>query len=157
MKLTNATEQALAILAILATQQEDIPVSSQTIYKKLSVSQSYIKKLLRKLVVSKVIEGVSGNNGGFFIERNLKDISLLEIVESIEGPFYSFPHIGVLERAFSDFNEIAEDGNKVISQVFNRADYAWNEEIRRVSIQDMLEEVFSGYGEIPKRDWNQWM
>lgn len=157
MKLTNATEQALAILAILATQQEDIPVSSQTIYKKLSVSQSYIKKLLRKLVVSKVIEGVSGNNGGFFIERNLKDISLLEIVESIEGPFYSFPHIGVLERAFSDFNEIAEDGNKVISQVFNRADYVWNEEIRRVSIQDMLEEVFSGYGEIPKRDWNQWM
>lgn len=81
----------------------------------------------------------------------------MEIVESIEGPFYSFPHIGVLERAFSDFNEIAEDGNKVISQVFNRADYAWNEEIRRVSIQDMLEEVFSGYGEIPKRDWNQWM
>ena len=39
MKLTNATEQALAIIAILATQTEDIPASSQAIYKKLSVSQ----------------------------------------------------------------------------------------------------------------------
>ena len=157
MKLTNATEQALAILAILATQIEDVPASSQAIYKKLSVSQSYVKKLLRKLVVAKVIEGVSGNNGGFYIEKSLKDISLLEIVESIEGPFYSFPHVGVLERAFSDFNEFAQDGNKVISQVFTEADHAWDEELRHVSVQDVLSRVFKDYGEIPKRDWNQYV
>ena len=155
MKLTNATEQALAILAILATQTEDVPASSQAIYKKLSVSQSYVKKLLRKLVVSKVIEGVSGNNGGFYIEKNLDDISLLEIVESIEGPLHSFPHVGVLERAFSDFNEFAQDGNEVISKVFTKADHKWNEELRHVSVHDMLSEVFQDYGEIPKRDWNQ--
>lgn len=157
MKLTNATEQALAILAILATQTEDIPASSQAIYKKLSVSQSYVKKLLRKLVVSKVIEGVSGNNGGFYIEKNLKDISLLEVVESIEGPFHSFPHVGVLERAFSDFNEIAQDGDMVISKVFTQADNAWNEKLRDVTVQDMLSEVFTDYGEIPRRDWNQYV
>lgn len=157
MKLTNATEQALAIIAILSTQVEDVPASSKAIYQKLSVSQSYIKKLLRKLVVSKVIEGVSGNNGGFYLERELKDISLLEIVEAIEGPLDSFPHIGVLKRAFSDYNEIVQNGNEEITKVFTQADLAWNEELRQVSVEDVLLEVFSGYGEIPKRDWNQFI
>lgn len=157
MKLTNATEQAIAIIAILATQDEEMPASSKAIYQKLSVSQSYVKKLLRKLVVSKIIEGVSGNNGGFYIEKSLRDISLLDIVEAIEGPFYSFPHIGVLERAFSDFNEIAQNGNETITEVFTEADIAWNEELRTVTVQDVLSDVFKNYGEIPRRDWNQYV
>lgn len=157
MKLTNATEQALAIIAILSTQAEDVPASSKAVHQKLSVSQSYIKKLLRKLVVSNIIEGVSGNNGGFYLERHLKDISLLEIVEAIEGPLDSFPHIGVLKRAFSDYNEIVQNGNEEITKVFTKADLAWNEELRQVSVQDVLSEVFSDYGEIPKRDWNQFI
>ncbi|MBP2966891.1 Rrf2 family transcriptional regulator, partial [Acinetobacter baumannii] len=145
--LTKATEQALAILAILATQTEDVPASSQAIYKKLSVSQSYVKKLLRKLVVAKVIEGVSGNNGGFYIEKQLDDISLLEVVESIEGPVHSFPHVGILERAFSDFNELAQDGNEVISTVFTKADHRWNEELSHVTVHDVMSDVFKNYGE----------
>lgn len=59
MKLTNATEQAVAIVAILATQSHETLVSSETIYRKLSVSQSYIKKLLRKLVVAEIVSSVS--------------------------------------------------------------------------------------------------
>ncbi len=157
MKLTNATEQALAIIAILATQDKEVPASSKAVYQKLSVSQSYVKKLLRKLVVSNIIEGVSGNNGGFYIEKSLRDISLLDIVEAIEGPLHSFPHIGVLERAFSDFNEIAQNGNERITEVFTHADDVWDEELRTVSVQDVLSDVFSNYGEIPRRDWNQYI
>jgi uncharacterized phage-associated protein len=70
---------------------------------------------------------------------------------------HSFPHVGVLERAFSDFNEFAQDGNEVISKVFTKADHKWNEELRHVSVHDMLSEVFQDYGEIPKRDWNQYI
>ena len=77
MKLTNATEQALAIMAMLAVQHQSIPVSSETIYTKLAVSPSYVKKLLRKLVVARLIGGVSGNNGGFYLEKAPSDISLL--------------------------------------------------------------------------------
>lgn len=157
MKLTNATEQALAIVAILATQNDDLPASSMAIHQKLSVSQSYVKKLLRKLVVSKIIEGVSGNNGGFYIEKSLNDISLLEIVEAIEGPMQSFPHVGILERAFSDFNEIAQNGNTVISECFAQADQKWDDELKQISVQDVLSEVFKDYGEIPRRDWNQYI
>ena len=154
MKLTNATEQALAILAILAIQKKEVPVSSETIYTKLSVSQSYVKKLLRKLVVSKIIAGVSGNNGGFFLEKDTKDITLLEIVEAIEGPFESFPDVGILQRAFSGFDEYAQNGDNIISAYFSEADRAWEEKLKKISIQEVLEKVFEKEDEIPTKNWN---
>ena len=71
MKLTNATEQAVAIVAILATQSHETLVSSETIYRKLSVSQSYIKKLLRKLVVAEIVSSVSRKQWRFPIEQGI--------------------------------------------------------------------------------------
>lgn len=155
LKLTNATEQALAIMAILSVQKADDPVSSESIYQKLSVSPSYVKKLLRKLVVSKVISGVSGNNGGFYLERDTKDISLLEIVEAIEGEFQSFPDVGVLQRAFSEFDEIAQNGESVISNFFSEADRAWENRLRSVSIREVLKKVFKDEAGIPEINWNE--
>lgn len=155
MKLTNATEQALAIMAMLSMQPKNIPVSSESIYTKLSVSQSYVKKLLRKLVVSKLIGGVSGNNGGFYLEKETSDISLLEIVEAIEGPLETFPDIGVLQRAFSEFDEYAQNGHNIVSSFFSEADRLWEERLRQVSVREVLEKVFEKEKELPTRDWNQ--
>lgn len=155
LKLTNATEQALAIMAILSIQKKDVPVSSESIYTKLSVSQSYVKKLLRKLVVSKLIAGVSGNNGGFYLERETDDISLLEIVEAIEGPFQSFPDVGVLQRAFVGFDEYAQNGDNIISGFFSEADRVWEEKLRAITIEEVLKKVFMNEKEIPTRDWNE--
>jgi len=157
LKLTNATEQALAIMALLSTQEKDVPVSSIAIYQKLSVSSSYIRKLLRKLVVSNIIEGVSGNNGGFYIKKDLSDITLLHIVEAIEEPFHSFPKVGVLERAFSDFTKIAQTGDEQIAECFSRADKKWNKELERITVEDILSDVFREYGEIPHRNWNDFI
>lgn len=155
MKLTNATEQALAIMAILAIQKEEIPVSSDSIYTKLSVSPSYVKKLLRKLVVSKVISGVSGANGGFYLERDTAEISLLEIVEAIEGKFTSLPDAGVLQRAFNDFGTIAQNGDNVIASFFANADQAWERQLQQTSIKEVLEKVFENEGVIPTLNWNE--
>lgn len=155
MKLTNATEQALAIMAILAMQKREIPVSSESIYTKLAVSPSYVKKLLRKLVVARLIGGVSGNNGGFYLEKETGDISLLEIVEAIEGPFVSFPAAGVLKRAFSGFDNYAQDGHNTISEFFAEADQLWEAKLKSVSVREVLERVFVKEKEIPLKNWNE--
>lgn len=152
--MTNATEQALAIMAMLATQTKETPASSRAIYEKLTVSPSYIKKLLRKLVVAKIISGVSGTNGGFYIERDLSEVTLLDIVTSIEGPLCSFPHVGVLEQAFTDFTDIAENGEQVIANQFAKADAAWSDVLSRISVQDIMKQVFIDYTDVPMRDWN---
>ena len=155
VKLTKATEQALAIIAILSTQDRGIPVSSESIYTKLTVSPSYVKKLLRKLVVSDIISGVSGNNGGFSLRKDPVNINLLEIVEAIEGPLDSFPRIGVLQQAFSEFDEYATQGYHVITSCFEEADQQWKNSLENVSIQSILKTVFVHERQLPMMDWNK--
>lgn len=155
MKLTNATEQALAIMAILSIQKKNIAVSSESIYTKLEVSPSYVKKLLRKLVVAKLIGGVSGNNGGFYLEKETFEISLLEIVEAIEGPLKTFPDSGVLQQAFSEFDTYAQNGHNIVSSFFSEADQVWEGQLKKVSVRDVLEKVFENEARIPTRNWNQ--
>ena len=154
MKLTNATEQAVAVIAIIATQQPNLPVSSASIYQKLAVSPSYVQKLLRKLVVAKLIQGVSGNNGGFYLEKQTTEISLLEIVEAIEGKVETFPDMGVLERAFAGFDEYAHDGHRVVKAHFKEADEAWRQKLREISVHQVLEHVFQQADGIPSVNWN---
>ncbi|MGX6978417.1 RrF2 family transcriptional regulator [Vagococcus elongatus] len=154
MKLTRATEQAVAVMAMLATQNPEVYLSSDAIYKKLDVSKSYVQKLLRKLVVADVIEGVTGLNGGFYIKRSLTDISLYEVVAAIEGEFRSFLGQEVLSQAFSGFNTRAREGHQVIAGYFSRADERWISYLKKITIEEVMNDVFSEEKKLPQHDWN---
>ncbi|WP_252902391.1 hypothetical protein [Paucilactobacillus hokkaidonensis] len=45
MQLTKAMEQTACILTLLATQEHNIPLSSELIHQRLGGSQSYLQKL----------------------------------------------------------------------------------------------------------------
>ncbi|MFO8479000.1 Rrf2 family transcriptional regulator, partial [Staphylococcus aureus] len=51
MKISKHFEQGIYVLLILATQEGQGAVKSQTLSEKLEVSDSSLKKILRKLVV----------------------------------------------------------------------------------------------------------
>ena len=52
MKMKSGVEQAICILIMLATQIDQRPIKSAILSKRLSVSDSYLKKVMRSLVVS---------------------------------------------------------------------------------------------------------
>ncbi|EUJ19060.1 RrF2 family transcriptional regulator [Listeria aquatica] len=72
MKLTRSLEQAVCIITLLSTQDSTVPLASDVISKRLQVSSSYLKKIMRKLVVKDIIRSVSGNNGGFSLAKSPK-------------------------------------------------------------------------------------
>lgn len=96
MKLTKSFEQGVCLMAILATQAKAIPVSSHTLQRRLPTSMTYSQKLLRKLVVAGIVKSVPGNSGGFTLARPVGQISILEVVEALEGRIDSFPSTGLL-------------------------------------------------------------
>lgn len=152
MKLTNASEKALAVIAILATQEKGESVSSNIIINRLEISPSYTKKLLRKLVVANIIDSVSGNGGGFRLKRKLEDINLLEILEAIEGKISTYPDYGTLERTFSDFNETVESAQSIVKEIFLQADNKWKEQLSTYTVYDVLMTIFNN--NITSVDWN---
>ncbi|MGG4266238.1 RrF2 family transcriptional regulator [Peribacillus simplex] len=152
MQLTKGVEQAICIIVILSTQDKNVPLSSNEISKRLEVSPSYLKKIIRKLVVKEIITSVPGNNGGLSLAKSTDKIKNLEIIEAMEGPIKMFPDTGLIEKAFKD-GECAEKGMDVLRHMFSQADALLMEFFSRQTVADLLKESF-GKTDIPTINWN---
>lgn len=154
MQLTKGFEQAACIVALLATQERNVPVSSGVIHRTLGGSATYLHKIMRKLVVGGLISSVSGNSGGFSLAKDPAEITLLQIYHATEGEVKTFQGLGFFERAFKDFPSLAIQADGAITGAFHEADRRWSEYIASVTVQDLLWETFK-VDQIPLVDWNR--
>ncbi len=155
MKLTKGFELGVCIMAVLATQEEGIPVGSSIIHSRLGSSLTYTKKLIRKLVVADLAKSVSGNNGGFSLARPAKEITVLNVVEALEGTIDTFPNTGLLNRTLQANDTTAvETADAVIHQVFHEADRRWQDFLNTVTVGDIVQDVL-GRDHLPTINWNE--
>jgi Rrf2 family protein len=85
MKYSQATDYALHAMLYLVTAATDKPVGVQLLAEKLGVSQTYLSKMMTKLVKAGLIQSTPGANGGYRLRRKQEDISFLDIIHAIEG------------------------------------------------------------------------
>jgi Rrf2 family protein len=50
------------------------------------LSERYVRKALEALVSAGVLHSLKGHNGGYRLARPARSITLLEVVEAVEGP-----------------------------------------------------------------------
>lgn len=84
MVFNSETDYAIRILSCLAEQAERIGTAE--ISEKTGVSQRYALKILHKLVLAGLVVSVRGSKGGYLLAKAPAEITLLEIVEKINGP-----------------------------------------------------------------------
>ena len=63
MRIRGSLEQAICIVLLISTSSR--PVKSSELSKKLNVSDSYLKKIMRQLVKAKIVSSIASKNGGF--------------------------------------------------------------------------------------------
>ena len=85
MKMSSAVEQSLVVLVMLELQKDHAPVKSYLLSDRLQVSESYLKKTMRKLVVAGIVDAIASKEGGFKLARPIANITLLDVYQAIEG------------------------------------------------------------------------
>lgn len=145
----------MSILVILATQSEEQPVKSDIISARLKVSPSYLKKVMRKLVVNQLIASVSGNQGGFSLARPADQITMLDILDAIEGtdPFLQVD--GLIQSVFPE-TELAVKGEELFTEVFLEAQMSYRKTLQTVTLEAILEQTI-GTSDFRLVDWNKEM
>ena len=86
MKISTKGRYGLRILIDLATHDPAKPRLIRDIAQSQQISEKYISRLVIDLRRAKLIRSVRGVNGGFHLARNPEGITLLEILETMEGP-----------------------------------------------------------------------
>ncbi len=84
MKLSSKTHYGLMACHILGLNHKENLVSATTLESKIGVSSKYIEKIMRTLTSRNIVEASRGANGGYFLKREPKDITVGEIVRALE-------------------------------------------------------------------------
>lgn len=79
------TDYAMRLMSGLVKSYEKAPVSARHLSEDYSVSYDLACKLLQKLSASKLIKSSMGSAGGFELAKAPKEISLFDIIESVQG------------------------------------------------------------------------
>ena len=86
MRLSRASDYALHALARLAGEQAAAPVASHVLAGADGSPERFLLKLFKPLVSAGVLRSVRGPGGGYRLARPADRVTLLEVVEAIEGP-----------------------------------------------------------------------
>ena len=69
MKIRKSFEQAICILLLIGAHEK--PIKSHELSEKLLVSDSYLKKITRQLVVAGFITSMANKRGGFALTKQI--------------------------------------------------------------------------------------
>lgn len=144
MRLSGAVEQACCIMALLADPKMPRPITNDALAERMAVSPTYLKKISRKLVVARLIQSVQGVRGGFMLARDMRHITLHDVVVAIEGEADFFQPQGVIKRVFAAQSRQVEIGMNMIEKVFAEAEKQWNERLKKMTFEDVDKEVQNG-------------
>jgi Rrf2 family protein len=96
MKLSSACAYGLRALARLAAGDPNHAVTAHELAAAAGVPEGYLVKTLGPLVAAQLLCSATGTNGGYRLARPADQITVLEVVEMVDGPLrYVVPDVCV--------------------------------------------------------------
>jgi Rrf2 family protein len=86
MELTRKGEYAIRGIVYLATQPADQVCLLSDIAAAVDVPQTFLAKIFQQFSKIGLVRSYRGTGGGFVLGRPPEKITLLEVVEAVEGP-----------------------------------------------------------------------
>jgi Rrf2 family protein len=117
MKTSSSTAYGILAVGYIARNQEKGLVMSHTIAKQYNIPLEYLFKIMQELVRANILRSKRGPRGGFSLARSPKKITMLEVLEAVEGPLEG--SLQISEHAPRD--KFAAKANKTSQKAFTQA------------------------------------
>lgn len=120
MKLSSKTHYGLMACHILGKNYPDVAVSASLLESYISVSGKYLEKIMRMLSNRGIVTASRGANGGYFLAKSPKDITIGDIVRTLEddmeiiecvksgGKCKCCPSSGVWKKLYDGINAVLD-------------------------------------------------
>ena len=85
------TDYAMRMLVYMALNSNAEPVSAAILVETQKVPRDFAYKILQKLCKAKMVKSSTGPRGGFALAKDPWQITLLEVMETVQGPLVIRP------------------------------------------------------------------
>ena len=86
MKISNTAKYGLLAVVYVAKNSKDGLVKVSSLTKECGIPEMYLRKVLLLLVNANILKSKRGPLGGYSLPRPSQEITLLEIIETLNGP-----------------------------------------------------------------------
>ncbi len=138
MRLSEGVEWGLHCVTLAAVLPPEATLSAGRLAEYHGVPTPYLAKHLQALSRAGILDAVPGARGGYRLARPAADLSVLDVVEAIDGSESSFRCTEIRRHGPARAGAREYRVPCSIHVVMQRADDAWRAELRQTSIADLV-------------------
>jgi Rrf2 family protein len=86
MEISRRTDYGVRVILDLATQPDSVRASTQEIAERQHIPSPFLAKIVSQLSLAGLVTTYRGAGGGVTLARDASEISLLQVIEALEGP-----------------------------------------------------------------------
>jgi Rrf2 family transcriptional regulator, iron-sulfur cluster assembly transcription factor len=131
MQITRAGEYGVLGLLCLARRAPGTMVMIEEVSREENIPKSFLAKIFQVLVKAGLVRSFRGAGGGFALTRNASEITVLEVIEAIEGKL-------AFQRCVLDTNACDHVDGCALCGLFEQAQDRVKEVFSRTTLEDLL-------------------
>jgi Rrf2 family protein len=128
MKLSRTASYAVQALMRLAEEETARPVPCSRLAAEGNMPERFLLQILRHLVTRGILQSTRGVEGGYILVRRPDQVSLLDILEAIEGPLDTSLPAGV---------NLPPDQDAKLREALSRVARASREQMAAIKLSDL--------------------
>ena len=141
MRMSYGVEWSVHCLSVLAFLPEDRALSAGRLAEFHGIPAPYLAKHLQALVRAGIIDSMPGPRGGFRLNRAPAGISLLDVVEALEGPEPVFRCTEIRQQGPSAIGRKCYTRPCGIATAFAKAETAWRTALRATTLEHLIDDL----------------
>jgi Rrf2 family protein len=144
MSLSEGVEWSLHCAWLLTHVPPGEALSSRRMAEFYELPSAYLSKLLKSLVRAGILDSTTGPRGGFRLARPPDDITVLDIMEAVEGRGPLFQCMEIRQRGPEPASKADCRRPCGIAKVMNDAEWAWRAQLAATTVADIASQASSG-------------
>lgn len=146
MSLSEGVEWSVHCAWFLAQVPEGEAVPSRRLAEFYGLPPAYLAKLLKLLVRAGIFDATTGPRGGFRLARPAGDITVLDVVDAVEGTAPMFQCREIRQRGPMPASKADCRRSCGIATVMHEAEAAWRGRLAATTVADLAGQTSSGSG-----------
>lgn len=141
MQMSEGVEWALHCCAVLALLPPQATLPSPVLAEMHGLPRPYLAKHLQALSAAGVVQSVAGARGGYRLARPAADLTLLDVVQAVEGDGHAFRCTEIRQQGPVPMPADAANRACGIARAMWAAEGAWRQELRSTSLADLATDL----------------
>ncbi len=157
MRVVDSVESAVHICLVLAGAPDGAGLTAARLAEYHALSPTSVAKQLQQLAAIGIVRGAPGRGGGYRLARPASKISVLSIVEAIEGTEPGFRCREVRRRGPCAGGGMRYSPVCAVAGLMHRAEAAWRAELERTTLAGLARGIAREVDPEIARRWAAWM